>query len=172
MRKAPSLVPQVGLMALLLLPVSSLSAERPAGPAGDDSVVLTGQVVSRDQYTNMADAELWLEVDGHSTAVPLSDNGHFTVTVPKDSEAVLRFEKPGHQPKEVVVDTRYAFIRPQGQRHHRKVRFGVVLEQDRHMAGLVYAGPVGGLSFDPSGGCLAVDHRKSVIPAERKTMVF
>jgi hypothetical protein len=173
MNTQPSSFARLALPALVaaVLP-GPISAEAPAGPANASHVVLTGQVVSSDLYATMADAELWLEVDGQATAVPLSDNGRFTVTVPADREAVLRFEKPGHQPKEVLVDTRYAFIRAQGKPHQRKVRFGVVLEQDRHMAGQAYAGPVGALSFDAQGGCLSVDHRKSVVPAERKTMVF
>ena len=85
---------------------------------------------------------------------------------------MLRFEKPGHQAKEVVVDTRHAMASDNGNRQQRKVRFGVILEEDRHMAGLAYNGPVGGLRFDPQGGCLAVDHTRTLIPAEKKTMVF
>jgi hypothetical protein len=156
----------------LALPASIASAAGPSGPQARHTVVLTGQVVTRDLLADMQDAELWLEAGGRETLVPVSFNGRFSVSVPVGGEAVLRFEKPGHQAKEVVVDTRHALVAVNGVRQRRKVSFGVVLEEDRHMAGLTYDGPVGGMSFDAEGGCLAVQHTRTVVPAERKRMEF
>jgi hypothetical protein len=80
----------------------------------------------------------------------------------------LRFEKPGHVTKEVTVDTRHVQDGDFGGQRRRQVKLAVIMEQERFMAGLTYAGPVGNLGFEPGGGCVAVAHTRSVVPAKRR----
>jgi hypothetical protein len=72
----------------------------------------------------------------------------------------------------VVVDTHFATLGEPGQRV-RRVRFAVVMELERHMAGFRYQGPVGSIGFDQGGGCLAIARDRKLVPARRQaTMVF
>ncbi len=94
------------------------------------------------------------------------------MTLPANAEAILRFEHPGHLPKEVVVDTHFAGDGEVGQ-HTRHISFAVVLEPERHMAGLDYAGPVGNIGFDKGGGCAVITRERKLVPSRRlKPMVF
>ena len=120
----------------------------------------------------MADVVLKVEVNGTTELATVSENGRFTVTLPAETEAILRFEKPGHLPKEVVVDTHNAQDGEPGQ-HTRRVKFAVIMHLVRHMGGQRYAGPVGSLGFDDGGGCLAVSHDQKLVPVQRQAlMVF
>ncbi|MBP7407870.1 MAG: hypothetical protein KA941_03845 [Flavobacteriales bacterium] len=159
---------KLGLLAIILL--INLGNTRAATPPADDAVVLTAWL-HVEGYT-MADVTVAVEVNGTTEVGRVSENGRFTVSLPADAEVLLRFEKPGHLPKEVVVDTRHARDGEAGQRT-RHVKFAVIMELERHMAGLTYPGPVGTLSFDNGGGCLAVAHDRNRVPAKRHaTMVF
>lgn len=163
---------KTGLLASLLLPACvALGATPPAAPPASDAVMLTAWLHVED-YT-MADVTVAVEVNGSSTEVGrVTENGRFTVSLPADADVVLRFEKPGHLPKEVVVDTHHAQEGEVGQKR-RHVEFAVIMDLERHMAGLTYPGPVGTLSFDNGGGCLAVAHDRNRVPVKRHTpMVF
>lgn len=156
------------IASVLLLATLHAQAARPSGPSEEGSVVLTGWLHVEDY--SFSGAVLHVNVNGISMEVPVSETGRFQVAVPADSEALLRFEKPGHLAKEVLVDSRNAGIQEQ---RRRKVRFAVVLELERQMAGFTYAGPVGSIGFDAQGGCLAVDHHKELkAPGKNKPMVF
>jgi hypothetical protein len=158
---------KTGLCAILL---SLTAASWAAGPPAEEAVILTGWLHVEDH--TMADVVLEVEVNGTTHVAPVSENGRFTVELPANTEATLRFEKPGHLPKEVVVDTRHARDGSAGQRT-RRVNFAVIMELERRMGGLTYAGPVGSLSFDEGGGCLAVSHDPKRVPAKRQApMVF
>ena len=102
----------------------------------------------------------------------MSETGRFELRLPANTEVVLRFEKPQHLPKEVVVNTTNARAGPAG-RHKRHVKFAVILELERHMAGYSYHSPVGTIGFEKDGGCLAVTHKRDKIPPGRnKPMTF
>ncbi len=120
----------------------------------------------------MAGVVVSIEVNGETQTTTVPESGRFEVSLPADVEATLRFEKPGHLPKEVVVDTHH--VNDGGfDGRTRHVKFAVILELERRMGGLTYPGPVGSLGFDKDGGCLAVAHDRTLVPASRdKIMVF
>ncbi|MBX2979606.1 MAG: hypothetical protein KF905_09950 [Flavobacteriales bacterium] len=155
--------------ALLMNAAYAGDEPRPASNA-NAAVVITGWLQAND--LSMQDVVLHVEVDGTMRTQGVSENGRFVVSLPADSEVKLRFEKPGHLPKEVLVDTRHADLL-EGAGKSRRVKFAVVLELERHMAGYTYAGPVGSLGFDAQGGCLAVSHDRKLEDApKQKPMVF
>ena len=148
----------------------ALAAGPPAGPPALEAVVLTGWLHVED-YT-MEDVVVSVEVDGEVQKSRVTPGGRFDLMLPANTEATLRFEKPGHLPKEVTVDTRNAQVGEPGK-HARHVKFAVILQLERFMAGLTYPGPVGSIGFDAGGGCVAIGHDKRVVPARRQaTMVF
>lgn len=158
-----------GLLTALVLPLATFAGAPPAAQQGR-MVTLTGWLHTQD-YSNR-DAVLLMELNGDALQVPVSEAGRFMLAIPMNSKAVLHFEKPGHLAKEVVVDTRHARVRVNG-RKLRRVRFAVILELERHMAGLAYNGPVGTIGFDPDGGCPSVSHHREMVTREqRRTMVF
>lgn len=149
---------------------STLLAEAPSRPDATSDVILTGWLHVEDYF--MDDMVVRIEVDGTTRTAPVSANGRFEIALPADREVVLRFEKPGHLAKEVVVNTSHARSGEPGKRK-RHVRFAVIMELERHMAGFGYHSPVGTIGFDPDGGCLAVEHhREKVPPSRHKPMEF
>lgn len=156
--------------AFLLCAVITHAATPPSAPPISEAVVLTGWLHVED-YT-MADVVVTVDVNGVATTSTVKENGRFDLVLPADAEAVVRFEKPGHLPKEVVVDTRHARAGDFGQRT-RHVKFAVIMQLERHMAGLTYPGPVGTIGFDPQGGCTAISHDRRTVKAKRNVpMVF
>lgn len=135
-----------------------------------DAVILTGWMHVEDH--TWRDATVSVEVDGVVRTAPVSETGRFELRLPANTEVVLRFEKPEHLAKEVVVNTAHA--RAGGFRNQRRhVRFAVILELERHMAGFTYHSPVGTIGFDREGGCLAVTHkREKIAPGRNKPMEF
>ncbi|MBK8340191.1 MAG: hypothetical protein IPK99_09495 [Flavobacteriales bacterium] len=165
---------KVGLITALFFPFGIAQAATPPSspPAADsdEAVVLTGWL--HVESLTMRDVIVEVEVNGTTQIAPVSEAGRFTVELPANAEVLLRFEKPGHLSKEVTVDTRYAQDGKAGQKK-RHVKFGVIMELERWMGGLTYAGPVGSLGFEQGGGCLAVEHDRELVPAERRSpMVF
>ncbi|MCB0794799.1 MAG: hypothetical protein KDB88_08690 [Flavobacteriales bacterium] len=159
------------LLAVLLIaaPVRYTLAASPGDRPGD-GVQLRGWLHVED--LSMRQAVLKVYVNGTVTEVRMSESGRFDLELPVNAKARLRFENPGHLPKEIDVDTRHARDGLFG-RKPRQVRFGVILELERHMGRLNYAGPVGAIRFDAEGGCLAVDHDKQLVPQKKnKPMVF
>ncbi len=170
MEKRTPITLHTGLCAALLMHIGFVQAGSPPASPPVNEVVLTGWLYVEDH--TMADVVLEVEVNGRSHMAQVSENGRFTVTLPGEAEVLLRFEKPGHLTKEVLVDTRHAGDGTFGQKT-RRVKFAVVMELERHMAGLTYNGPVGSIGFDHGGGCLAVSHDRNMVPARRaKQMVF
>lgn len=156
------------LIMALTLPVAQ--AASPGAPPAEATVVLTGWLQAHD--LDMSDVVVLVETGMSAQHAKVSGSGRFVVELPADSEVLLRFEKPGHVAKEVLLHTRHA-TGMAGHGRQRRVSVGVVLELERHMGGLTYSGPVGTLSFDEQGGCLAVDHHRNMVPArDRRTMVF
>lgn len=142
----------------------------PYTPPTDDAVTITGWVHVED--LGFDNTRVKLEVNGEEHIVPLSPQGRFDINLPVGTEAVLRFEHPGHLPKEVVVDTHDAKAGEfkDGTRH---LKLAVILELERLMAGMKYAGPVGNITFDAQGGCVAVDHtRRMIVGRKNEPMVF
>ncbi len=155
---------------LLIYAGTGKAAGPPLNPRSNDVVVLTGWLHVEDLTVEEVLVEV--EVNGTTQIAPVSNTGRFSITLPADAEALLRFEKEGHLSKEVKVDTRHAQDGEVGQ-HTRHVKFAVIMELERRMGGLTYAGPVGSLGFDDGGGCLAVAHDRQLVPAKRAAvMVF
>lgn len=162
--------------AHLALFTTVITPSRAAGPppasAFGEAVELTGWLHVED--FDFDDATVLLEVNGQISSVPISKTGRIDISLPVGTEAVLHFEHPGHLSKEVLVDTRHARDGYVG-RDVRHVRFAVILEESRLMAGMDYAGPVGSVGFDKEGGCLAVQHTRALVVGRsrsKKTMVF
>jgi hypothetical protein len=157
------------LLALFITLCSTAMAKAPV-VAAEEAVELTGWLHVEDH--SFSGATVAVKVNGAIREAIVSETGRFTVTLPAGTEAVLRFEMPGHLTKEVVVDTHFAQDGVPGQRV-RRVRFAVILELERHMAGFRYQGPVGSIGFDQGGGCMAVARERKLVPAKRQaTMVF
>ena len=89
--------------------------------------------------------------------------GRFTVVLPVGHQVTLSFSKPGHLPKEVVIDTRYSMMTEKAQRANRKVKFDVVMEPLEKRPGRKYDGPVGSLSFFRGTGTMKVKHNLRVV---------
>lgn len=156
--------------AYLLLQANGLSATPPSAPPSEEAVVLTGWL--HVESHTMADVLLEVEVNGTVRTASVSENGRFSVSLPAGVEATLRFEKPGHLSKEVLVDTRYSNDGNFEQRT-RRLKFAVVMQLERHMGNWAYSGPVGAIAFEQGGGCLAVQYDHALVPADRhKPMVF
>ncbi len=171
MRTAITHTLHAGLFAALLVNADTVRA---AGPpmrsAEKEAVVLTGWL--RVEDLTVEEALVEVQVNGTTQIAEVSNTGRFTVSLPADAEVVLRFEKEGHLSKEVVVHTRHVNEGDAGQ-HTRHVRFAVIMELERRMGDLTYAGPVGSIGFDAGGGCLAVAHDRKMVPAKRQAvMVF
>ncbi len=160
-----------GLAAALFLAMGVTRAiAPPSAPPAAESVELTAWL--HVEGLTMEDVVVTVLVNGETRTAGASENGRVDLVLPADAEALVRFEKPGHLPKEVVVDTRYAQDGDHGKRT-RHVKFAVIMQLERHMAGLTYPGPGGTLSLDAGGGCLAVAHDRNVVPARRNVpMVF
>ena len=152
------------------LACAGVQASSPPSSPMDEAVVITGWLQSQD--LTMVGAVVSIEVNGEYQSTTVPESGRFELTLPADVEAILRFEKPGHLPKEVVVDTHH--VNDGGfDGRTRHVKFAVILELVRRMGGLIYPGPVGSLGFDKDGGCMAVAHDRSLVPAGReRIMVF
>lgn len=171
MQKRNNLQLKTGLCAAVLMLLSgSLHASTPPASPLDEAVVLTGWLQTQD--LTMAGVVVSIEVNGETQTTTVPESGRFDVSLPADVEATLRFEKPGHLPKEVVVDTHH--VNDGGfDGRTRHVKFAVILELERRMGGLTYPGPVGSVGFDEGGGCMAVAHDRTLVPAGRdKIMVF
>jgi len=162
----------VPLAVSLLISVSSLAANPPRSSPAVYDVTLTGWVHVGDH--DFDDATIEVEMNGDVRTAHVSKTGRFEIALPVGTEAILRFEHPGHLTKEVLVDTRHARDGYLG-REVRDVKFAVILEQERYMCGDVYAGPVGNLGFDKDGGCLTVEHTRTLVVGRgrtKKPMVF
>ena len=159
----------VAIIAMLSLAGTQLHAGAPERAPRTDAVNLTAWLHVED--LTMADVVVELRVGGTVHTGRVTENGRIDLSLPADVEAVLRFTKPGHLPKEVVVDTRHMNDGDfDGKTRH--VSFAVILEPVRHMKGFVYPGPVGNIGFEEGGGCLAVQHdTRKIQTVERQTMV-
>lgn len=158
---------------LVLITVSTARVEAappPAGRASDATVELTGWLHVED--LTMKDVVLEVEVNGTVRTAHVTESGKFNIDLPADAAATLRFEKPGHVTKEVTVDTRNVEDGSFSGQKKRHVKFAVIMELERFMAGLTYAGPVGKIGFEQGGGCVAVAHTRQVEPARKADMEF
>ncbi len=153
-----------------LLPFAAALAAPPPAPVANDLVELVGWLHVED--LNFDRTTVTVEVGGAVHTASVSRTGRFEVLLPINTEALVRFEHPGHLRKEVVVDTHHADRVPKGG-GSRQLRMGVVLELEKHMGGLTYAGPVGRVGFDAAGGCMAVERTRELVPARNsKAVVF
>ncbi len=153
--------------ALLTALAALLSLSLFAAPPGSkrmQEMLVTGWLIVDDG--TVADVDLVVEIDGERCHIArVLGSGRFDVALPVGGKAVLRFHKPGHLTKEVVVDTRN--LDGPGNFHHlpRKVRFGVVLEphpeQLQHTTS--YEGPVGSIDFLRGTGLMKVVHNENKV---------
>lgn len=165
----PSFQHLLCLCALLSTSIAQ-AANPPFSRSDKDQVLITGWMHVEDH--TWRDASVSVEVDGELRVAEVSETGRFDLRLPANTEVVLRFEKPEHLAKEVVINTSNAGTGEPG-RHKRHVKFAVILELERHMAGFGYHSPVGTIGFDKDGGCLAVTHKREKIPPGRnKPMEF
>lgn len=163
-------VPHSPIFAAALLALFTTAPPILAAPVDAGTVELTGWLHVDDLSFDLTTVEA--DVNGMVLFAPVSRTGRFSLMLPINANAVLRFEHPGHLPKVVSVDTHFAGVGEVGQ-HTRHLHFAVVLERERHMAGLDYAGPVGTIAFDKGGGCAAITRERKLMPSRRqKPIVF
>lgn len=139
-------------ISLLVQPVGAAPPESP--PPAQGTVSLTGWLHVEDLSFRKTTVEV--EYGGLVYDVPVTKTGRFDLNLPDDLEAVVRFAHPGHLTKEVLVDTHHAKQGEPGKRD-RRIRFAVILQDEREMTGFDYAGPVGNIGFDAEGGCTVVE---------------
>lgn len=154
----------VALAALLAIAGLSLfAAPVPVStPPAPEEVLFTGWLHVEDQNVN--DLVLVVTVDeDRCLYAEVESTGRFTIMVPVGCRALLSFLKPGHLPKEIVVDTRNSMNTSKAQRNNRKVKFDVVLEALEKRPGRKYEGPVGSLSFVNGTGTMKVKHDLRVV---------
>ncbi len=130
------------------------------------TVQLTGWLHVDD--LEMRDVDLVVSVNGAQSRVRVNNSGRFEVNLPGESAVTLRFEKPGHVAKEITVDTRNLQDGGFDGQRKRQVKMAVIMEQERYMGGLTFAGPVGRIGFEQGGGCVAVEHTRTTEPAKRR----
>lgn len=166
MKHLPSLLTTLGTIALLAIPAHALP---PPTSAATATVQLTGWLHVDD--LEMRDVTLVVAVNGSRRTAHISNSGRFDLELPAESAVLLRFEKPGHVPKEVTVDTRNVQDGGFSKQQRRHVKLAVIMEQERFMGGLAFAGPVGRIGFEPGGGCVAVEHTRRTEPAKRREIL-
>lgn len=153
---APTLETALLTAMAALLSLSLFAA--PPGPKRVQDMLVTGWLIVDDG--TVADVDLVVEIDGDRCHVArVLSNGRFDVALPVGARAVLRFHKPGHHTKEVVVDTRNLDGTGTLAYQPRKVRFGVVMEPRTDPAIQAYTSPVGSIHFMPGTGLMKVAHR-------------
>lgn len=110
-----------------------------------------------------ADAILVVEVN-EVDCVPFDfyPDGRFVLTVPVDSKAQIRFEKPGYMSKEVALDTRNALLTAKAVKLNKRVDFDVLL-QPLPAKDMAYAGPVGDITFVKGSGLMKVRTDRTLI---------
>ncbi len=150
------------LTALFALVALSLSAD----PSGPEVVRVMGRLHNTDG--RLDDAVLVVELGGeHCLSAELDAYGRFTMDLPVNSRVLLQFLQSGHLPKEVVVDTHNAMNTPKARRENRKVKFEVVLEEERVRPGHRYERPVGSIHFVNGTGTMKVIHDLRVVADDR-----
>ena len=149
------------VLLTILLGILGFSLFATPAPAARDQVVLTGWLHVEDRTVD--DLVLSVEVADNCLYAEVESTGRFTVVVPVGYQVTLSFSKPGHLPKEVVIDTRYSMMTEKAQRTNRKVKFDVVMEPLEKRPGRKYDGPVGSLSFFRGTGTMKVKHNLRVV---------
>ncbi len=111
----------------------------------------------------LSDGMLVVEVDDLD-CVPfdLYPDGRFVLSLPVNTKASIRFEKPGYLTKDVVVDTRNALRTKEALKKNKLVRFDVQLQPEPRNERM-YAGPVGRITFVKGTGLMKVHHDRTLI---------
>lgn len=139
----------------------------PDGPA--DLVALTAWMDLGDG--NASDIIVEVNVNGTKDWGRPDANGRVDLMLPTGALALIHFRKPGHLTKTVSVDTHNLHDAPaQGKRP--ALSFGVKLEPEADKQGLVYAGPVGLISFDAASGDMLVEQNQLLVPSRQQKVVF
>ena len=164
------------LLTSFLLALFTCSSERAcaadplSSPIDLDAVVLTGWLHVEDP--DFDEATVQVEVNGEVLTAPVSKTGRFDILLPAETEVKLSFGHPGHRTKEVIVDTRNARDGDMGKRQ-RRVRFAVVLDAERYMAGQDGTPSVGSIDFQQETGEVALSNTRDLMVGRRnKLMVF
>jgi hypothetical protein len=160
----------LGLATLVGMSAAAGTQARPKAPVTVlDAVAVTAWLHVDDG--RLGEVTVEVVVDGTVNRGGVAANGRVDVMLPAGVVAVLRFTRPGHLTKEVVVDTRHVNDGGfNGKRRH--VRCAVILQTLRDTEGQTYAGPVGAIRFEEGGGCLTVDHDKRLVREAPPIMVF
>ncbi len=156
------LVAVLGIATLMSVLGTNKLHAAPRPESSMDAVTLTAWLLVDDGQ--IGDVQVEVEVNGTVVQGRPEDNGRVELMLPSDVVAKVRFIKPGHLTKEVLVDTHHV---NDGDFHgkQRQLKFAVTLQALKELGGQTYPGPVGTISFDDGGGCLAVLHDKRLVPA-------
>lgn len=98
-------------------------------------------------------------------------DGRVELMLPSDAVTLIHFRKPGHLTKTVSVDT-HNMRKNSFKGKKQGLSFGVKLDPISDKEGLVYAGPVGTITFDALSGELVVEQAEHLVPARGQKVVF
>lgn len=98
-------------------------------------------------------------------------DGRVDLMLPADAVALIHFRKPGHLTKTVSVDT-HNMSKNSFKGKKASLSFGVKLDPVSDKEGLVYAGPVGSITFDALNGDLMVEQAQFLVPVRQQKVVF
>lgn len=122
----------------------------------EPAVRITGRLFIPDRSVN--DLVLSVEVEDACLYAEVTENGWFTILLPKGALANLAFMKPGHLTKEVVIDTKSAFSGDRSVKRDRELEFDVVMVPEAKHPGQSYIGPVGSVGYANGSGLVRVRH--------------
>lgn len=131
-------------------------------PDVPDEIVFTGWLHVEDRSVENLILVVTVDED-RCLYAEVEPSGRFTLSVPVGCKALLSFLKPGHLPKEIVLDTHNSMNTSRAQHANHKVKFDVVLEAVEKRPGRKYERPVGSLSFVNGTGTMKVKHDLRVV---------
>lgn len=155
-------LPQCGVAMAALFSLFVFPLQQTRAQPVDSQVEIRGELLFADleRHGSLEVVEL-----DNRICVPLHirPNGHFTLTLEAGNKAYLRFEQDGYLTKEVLVDTRYANLTRQAARKNSTLRFAVQMTPELPDKELLYAGPVGIITYRKGTGLMKVSYDRSMV---------
>lgn len=134
-----------------------------------DQVVIRGKILCDVACTNHTFEVLEVS-DWICLPLDIKASGQFTIKLAIGDRACLRFEQEGYLTKEVVVDTKHANLTRKAARKNRSLHFDVQMTPLLPDKDLVYAGPVGNISFQEKTGLMKVQFDRSMVQRNRNDL--
>lgn len=131
------------------------------GTFGQYKVVIHGQVLTdggREGTFKVLEVGNWV-----CRPMEVHPDGKFDLKLDAGDRAYLRFEQDGYLTKEILVDTRNANITKAAARKNKTLRFDVQMTPVLPDRQLVYAGPVGIITYLKGTGLMKVRYDRSLV---------